>query len=276
VNTLKISVVVWIAFGGAVGGSPQSGGGLRISWADKILRIEGDRVPGHAVEVWYLEAFCRTGSTNRDWRETTIPFSMEKTEADPNGKRIVLKSVTDGVVVGTHEIRAGHDEVDFRVELTNTGDRFVDVDWCQPCMRVGAFTGRKQDDYYEKCFLFTDDGLTRMHQTHRATEARYVPGQVYVPRDVNLRDVNPRPISDTRPINGLVGCFSADGSMILANAWDHTQELFQGVIVCIHNDPRIGGLAPGQTKRLHGKIYIVPNDVPRLLRRYRRDFQKGR
>jgi len=46
--------------------------------------------------------------------------------------------------------------------------------------------------------------------------------------------------------------------MILATAWDDAQELFQGIIVCIHSDVRIGGLKPQETKTRHGKIYIVP------------------
>ena len=84
-NTLKVVVVVGIALGGAVGCSTETGVELRITWENKILRIDGDEIPGGPVEVWYLEAFCRTGSTNRNWRETTIPFSMEKLEADPDG-----------------------------------------------------------------------------------------------------------------------------------------------------------------------------------------------
>ena len=44
------------------------------------------------------------------------------------------------------------------------------------------------------------------------------------------------------------------------------------MIICIHNDFNIGGLAAGETKRLHGKIYLMENDIPRLLERYKRDF----
>ena len=85
-------------------------------------------------------------------------------------------------------------------------------------------------------------------------------------------DVNPRPLNPHTPSNGLIGCFSADESMILATAWQPYQELFQGVIRCIHSDFRIGGLAPGETKTIRGKLYLVPADVPRLLARYRADF----
>ena len=71
--------------------------------------------------------------------------------------------------------------------------------------------------------------------------------------------------------NGLIGCFNADDSMIYATAWEPYQELFQGVIRCLHSDFRIGGLKPGERKEIRGKIYLVPNDVSALVARYQRD-----
>src|SRR5207249_12133165 len=106
----------------------------------------------------------------------------------------------------------------------------------------------------------------------RNEEAIYRGGQVYVPPGVSHEDVNPRPISTVTPANGLIGCFSADEKLLLAMAWNQTQELFQGVITCIHSDFRIGGLKPGETKRIRGKLYVVPADVPALVRRHERDF----
>ena len=58
----------------------------------------------------------------------------------------------------------------------------------------------------------------------------------------------------------------------MAVAWEPYQEIFQGVIACMHNDFRIGGLAPGETKAIRGKIYIVESDIPGLLRRFEKDF----
>ena len=54
----------------------------------------------------------------------------------------------------------------------------------------------------------------------------------------------------------------------MAVALEPYQEIFQGVIACIHNDFRIGGLAPGETKKIRGKLYIVPADVPQLVARF--------
>jgi len=261
------------------GACQSAGDALRISW-DKtphgdMLTIESPRIPGGAVQVWYLEAFCRRGSTDRDWNETTLPFETEKIAADPARRWVKLRTIVDGRVRIDHELVAGTDEIDIRMSLVNPTDQPVDIEWAQPCMRVGGFTGRGQNDYFEKCFIFTERGLTRMHQTHRETKARYTPGQVYVPAGIDPDDVNPRPVSRTRPANGLVGCFSADETMILAMAFDRTHELFQGIITCIHSDFHIGGLKPGERKRIRGRIYIVPNDADALLDRYRRDFPHG-
>ena len=109
-----------------------------------------------------------------------------------------------------------------------------------------------------------------------ADQARYTPGQVYCPKHVDRNDVNPRPLSELVPSNGLTGCFSADEKQIMAVAWEPYQEIFQGVIACIHSDFRLGGLKAGETKRIRGKIYIVDADVDALLQRYNRDFPEHR
>jgi hypothetical protein len=93
-----------------------------------------------------------------------------------------------------------------------------------------------------------------------------------VPKGVNLDDVNPRPICQDQPVNGLIGCFSADGKYLLATASTQTHELFQGIYACLHNDPRVGGLDPGTTKSIFARLYLLKNDPEELLRRYRRDF----
>jgi hypothetical protein len=70
----------------------------------------------------------------------------------------------------------------------------------------------------------------------------------------------------------LIGCFSSDGKWLIAAAWDQTEELFQGVITCIHADFRIGGLQPKETKTVRGKLYLFPNNPDAFLARYRADF----
>jgi hypothetical protein len=248
---------------------------LRLAWTNNMLTISSPALSGTNVQIWYLEAFCRSGSTHRDWKQTTIPHRTELLRADENGQGLLLRTTVEPSVEVTHDLRVSRDEVEFRLQVVNKGAEPVDVQWFQPCLRVDRFSGRTQSNYIERCFIFTKDGLTTLDHTRRTEEARYRGGQVYVPAGINTNDVNPRPLSPDAPVNHLIGCFSADGRQLLAMAWDQTQELFQGVIVCIHSDPRIGGLRAGEKKALRGKLYFLPNDPAELLKRYDRDFGKN-
>jgi len=245
---------------------------LRVSWTDNYLTIAGPNLPGRELEILYLEAYCRPGSTNRKWEQTLIGHNTKLIAADEDSHRLRLRCTLDDGVVVDHEIVAGSDEVDFRLAATNPTDKASEVDWAQPCIRVDRFTGRNKDNYLDKCFVFLDGKLARMPTPHWATKALYTPGQVWCPRGVSREDVNPRPLSDDVPSNGLIGCFSADEKMMMAVAFEPYQELFQGVHACLHSDFRIGGLKPGETKKIRGKIYIAPPDVDALLKRYRKDF----
>ncbi len=245
---------------------------LKLLWEKNVLSISGEQVPGKEIKIWYLEAYCRAGSTDREWGQTVIPHKTELISASNDGRQIKLKcTVSDGVIV-EHTISATHDAVSFELIARNPTDKLSEIHWAQPCLRVDKFTGRNQQTYLDKSFLFLDGKLTRMPTPEWATKARYVPGQVWCPKHVDRNDVNPRPLSQQVPSNGLIGCFSADESMILAVAWEPYQELFQGVIVCVHSDFRIGGLKPGETKKIRGKLYVVKSEVDELLKRYERDF----
>jgi hypothetical protein len=230
--------------------------------------------------VWYLEAFCRPGSTDREWDRTVIPHTTRLVESTPDGRLIKLQStLSDGVIVD-HVLKAGRDEVDFQLTARNPTTTASDAHWAQPCIRVDGFTGVKPDPrsdaYLPRCFIFVDGKLSHLPTQPWAAEARYTPGQVWCPANVDRNDVNPRPLSSIVPSNGLIGCFSADGTRILASAWEPYQELFQGVIVCIHSDFRLGGLKPGETKTVRGKLYLVDSNVDNLVKRYERDFPEHR
>jgi len=250
----------------------EAGPPIHLRWEKNYLTISSPRLPGREMKVLYIEAYCRSGSTNRKWEQTTIGHSTRLVSADPDGRRLVLEcTLKDGVKV-RHTITAGEDNVDFALVATNPTDKPSDAQWAQPCVRVDAFTGRDQKTYLDKCFIFLDGKLARMPTPQWAKEAVYTPGQVWCPADVNRADVNPRPLSPLVPSNSLIGCFSADDRMICAIAFEPCQELFQGVITCLHSDFRIGGLRPGETKHIHGKIYFLPNDVDGLVKRYEADF----
>lgn len=243
------------------------------------LVIHGDHVPGKDIRINYLEAYCRPGSTDADWvKHTVIRHTAEVISLSDDKKSLKLRdTVADGVIVD-HAITATDDEVDFRITARNLTSIPSEAHWAQPCIRLGDFTGftakgQAPEDYLPKSFIFLDGKLTRMNEIQPwAKQARYVPGQVWCPKHVPRTDVNPRPLSALAPSNGLIGCFSADEKLVFAVAFEPYQELFQGIARCLHSDFRLGGLNPGETKQVRGKIYIVANDVPALLARYAKDF----
>lgn len=254
---------------------------LTLKWDQRYLEIIGPHIPGGPIRTHYLEAYCRPGSTDREWSETVIPHTSQLISAADNGKRIEIEDKLDDGVIVKHVIEAGDDQVFFIVTATNPTETESQAHWAQPCMRVDGFTGMDPKDsrdvyppYIRKCFLMLNGNLTRLPTEPWALQARYIPGQVYAPANVNRNDVNPRPLSTLVPSSSLTGCYSADEKMILAVAWEPYQEIFQGVITCIHNDFRIGGLKPGETKKIRGKLYLVPADEEALLKRFRQDFPK--
>ena len=220
----RFTVLFLIAQIGLALNLPESRG-ITLSWEKNMLSIRDPGLLSGQVQVWYLEAFCRSGSTSQDWGKTVIPHRTHKTEQSQDGKLLRLRSEVEGGVEVLHEIRAGDDDVSFLVTASNHGPEYVDVVWAQPCMRVGDFTGRKQEDYIEKCFIIAGDGLKTLDKTRRAEEALYRGGQVYVPAGIDRKDVNPRPLSPDVPSPNLIGCFSASGDRILAMAFEPCQEV---------------------------------------------------
>src|SRR5882672_2380162 len=95
---------------------------LKLSWAKNFLTIRG-RFPGDEIKIMYLEAYCRPGSTDRDWSQTVISHTARQIPASDADGSIHLEDVlADGVVV-RHVIKATADEVDFRIVAQNPTDR---------------------------------------------------------------------------------------------------------------------------------------------------------
>lgn len=251
---------------------------MAITWANNYLTISG-AFPGREIRIHYLEAYCRPDSADRDWSETVIGHRTEILESSAGDHRLKLRDhLADGVVVD-HAITAHRDEIDFQLVAHNPTGTASQAHWAQPCIRVDQFTGcaildadARIPEYARKCFVFMDGQLTRLPTEPWAEKARYIPGQVYCPSHVDRSDINPRPLSTLVPSSGLIGCVSDDDRKIMAVAWEPYQELFLGVITCIHSDFRIAGLEAGETKRIHGKLYIVDADLPALVERYEQDF----
>lgn len=274
---LVVSLLAVTSLAGTNAGGAIHAAELTATWSDRFLTIRGD-FPGEEIRIHYLEAYCRAGSTNRDWQETVIPHESRLLAEPKDGVIAIEDRLADGVVVN-HRVIVEPDGISFVVTATNPSERPSAVHWAQPCVRVDRFIGSDPAEarerfpaYIKRCFVAVDGTLVRLPTTPWAVEARYVPGQVYCPAAVPRDDVNPRPLSQLVPSHGLCGCVSADDRWVLGVAWEPYQEVFQGVVTCMHTDFAIGGLAAGETKTIRGRLYLLTGDEQALLAAYRRDF----
>jgi len=244
-----------------------------LAWKSNVLRISSPQLPPGSLEIWYLEAFCGSGAHTQRWDRTKIPHRTTLLHESADHKRLEFETTVADKVLVHHDVMADANSVRFSYTLKNTGTEPFDLQWFQPaCIRVAEFTGCNQQHFTDNSFVFTERGLTLLSQTVRTRNALYLGGQVYLPQGTKPEEANPRPICENRITNGLIGCISADGSQILATASATTHELFEGIYVCLHSDPFIGGLAPGETKTVTSRLYLLPNDPKRLLKRYQQDF----
>src|SRR4029077_20780579 len=83
---------------------------LQIGWTNNLLTVSGPNVPGGKLDVWYLEAFCRSGAHDRDWRQTTL--SHKTTLLTNEGNRLLrFRTLVQTNVEVFHVVTAGADEV---------------------------------------------------------------------------------------------------------------------------------------------------------------------
>jgi hypothetical protein len=247
-----------------------------LSWTNNLLTYTHPDIPGGSLEVYYLEAFCLPGGHERRWDLTRIPHATRVVSRAKDGSSITFRTTVGESVVVNHGVKALPDGLAMDFALTHGGAVPWPVHWFQPaCVRVDRFTGAAQSNYTARSFVFTARGQTWLSNTVRTEEALYRGGQVFLPPWTSPADANPRPISMDRVTNGIIGCVSSDNRWILAIASDRTFELFEGVYVCLHSDPWIGGLQPGETRHVRQRIYLLPNRTETLLERYKQDFKPG-
>ena len=95
VSAMRIVVFMLLFFSGGLSGK------LTISWKEDFLRVNDDRNPGGALEVWYLEAYCRPGSTDREWNETVIDHETKLLSATETEIKLRCQ-LADGVIIESH------------------------------------------------------------------------------------------------------------------------------------------------------------------------------
>ena len=119
---IGITALVLVLAGIAKRDTPQVTD-ITIGWKDNILSIYHPQIPGGKIDTWYLEAYCRPGSTDRPWNETTIGHRTELVSINESRTEIKLKcTLEDGVRVD-HLIRSTRTGVSFDLIAKNPTER---------------------------------------------------------------------------------------------------------------------------------------------------------
>ena len=85
----SLVVVLATLFVTRTSGEELEAPGLAIAWADNYLTISGS-FPGRDIRIHYLEAYCRSGSTDRDWNQTVIGHTMRLIESSVDHQHLKL------------------------------------------------------------------------------------------------------------------------------------------------------------------------------------------
>ena len=100
----------------------------------------------------------------------------------------------------------------------------------------------------------------------KTTVSCMVKGEDMAPYQAKRHD--PRMTMD----NGIILRHSPDGTKLVAFAWDRTHRVSMNFTYsCMHSNPRVTGLAPGEKVVRVGKIYFLHSTVEEFCQRYARD-----
>ena len=78
---------------------------IQLSWKDDYLRLQAAHLPA-AVDIHYLEAYCRPKAATQPWDRTLIPHTTRLVSAAPTGDSLELAQIIidERLVQGLHTL----------------------------------------------------------------------------------------------------------------------------------------------------------------------------
>jgi hypothetical protein len=180
----------------------------------------------------------------------------------------------------TLEMTAAVDGVDLLLTVRNLSDR----DWPAiagiiPCFNPGFNPAAPRPADRSTAFLNTDTfflaagGLERLE--HREIHFNHTLRDEVDARALSRPLVfsSKWPLSESDATGGLLIRESTDRRWVTAIVWeDFLSAQGHNPWDCMHLGVRVGPLAAGGSKRIRGRIYLLPGDRDEILERVRRDF----
>jgi len=216
-------------------------------------------------------------------------------EAGPGGRIVLrhrLRGSAEVVLATTVTPEAGAVEFLARPEAIPSGwsDKSSPLPTPNLCWQLQrAVSFRSAPDPYpefvKRCFIFTDRGMTFLHETLRRRIPCRAPEdpynnppwvQSYVGTWQDIPPVGPASWADyslDRYTTTVIGVVSRDGRYLAALANDSATSMHQAWHDCLHNNAQwLPAEAPPERRSWRVKAYLMRNDARLLLDRVRRDF----
>ncbi len=158
---------------------------------------------------------------------------------------------------------------------------------CWQLKRAADFRSQPENylEFVGRCFIITPEGMTFLNRTDRKKiPSRKEDASVNNPPHVQiyLKEGEPNPpydpqhwsgVSDTRYSKSIIGIVSRDGRYLAAMANHSSTMMCQAWHDCMHNNPPWKPLdAPLEQQIWRVKIYVIENDVEKLIEKVDKDF----
>ena len=160
-RTLRDTVLCLLLAAGWLALPSRASDRFTVSWTNNLLTLRHPQLPGGSLDAYYLEAFLRTGANQQNWGKSVLPHKTQLLAADQKSRWLKFHTEVQPGVEVLHEVRAKRDAVEVTFKIRNRLAEPVDLQWFQPaCIRVATFTGRDQQSFIDRSFIYTAKGRT--------------------------------------------------------------------------------------------------------------------
>lgn len=195
------------------------------------------------------------------------------------------EAVTEEGVAQRITLRAYHDYIDFQITITNNATAPVGPGLLFTCtdFRVISSIG-KDDDTMNRAYVRVNGEWTKIIDTERtlALDGNII---VYYMKDTPVCSKFPLEeqapygwgTSQDRVDHPLIALESKDGQMTVATMTPHPNTLtfnIKSVHGCIHSNPSIPEIPPGQTRTVLVRTYWAEGNFQQLLPRFEKDLKE--
>ena len=183
------------------------------------------------------------------------------------------------------ELRPGADAIDIAISVKNLGSSTWPNAYAFNCLNPVNAPSFYDPNMARTWSNFVDKGLVTLDNTHRVFFDHHLEHERGYARQgfrIKGRDFPEGPtlssgfgISNDIALEPFMAIVSKDGQMTMGAAVAHKDAAFlwnNTGYSCIHAAYSFGDVAPGEKKRVQGRLYFIRGGLRQLYQRYKKDF----